>query len=589
MTPEFILVLVISILTLAVLIIGILFLSSGRMKSLFITIHVLLLAVNVSWLLGGEFHDNAFDAVTLSTTVMVYPMTTILILAFFHGRSFTSRIYLPLMVFLPSLGIIYLSRVEAWTSSDLYDHSLFVYYLISCLAISLAESATYWLRSSILQREGYMFVLSLAILLATGPVYYQELRILNATSFIGPNLGFPIFGSVILIALLGTDYSPVRLKSSKGFPQKTSRFNLGAGKIHFVNETRPKYARSVLADELSNGKPGLVLTSSSKGKFERKYRILNAAIIEVSFGSGKDHIKAPDLCRINFLIRDFAMTHGHSVVLVDAFPRLVCNNELSSMRELVFSVRRIAETTDCTIIVPLSMVTRLEFEQLVGPMDSVMEFPDVEKKILEILEAHIGNLSRHLLRTYCKSQGVSTKDLLLEDVPDLAVWITSTLDTLGAYAGDNAILRNWKNESYRISMDLMSYFNSDLEEAQRLSTDPPITTESLMSQVVFARRRVPDKAEAREKREHNLTQRLLYVFTKYFGEAGRFVLAREVKRLGKSLDELTKADLKALAERAQEAMTEFGEIVDIDHVRTDMRSKGYLMKDEIAGIVSEGV
>jgi hypothetical protein len=35
-------------------------------------------------------------------------------------------------------------------------------------------------------------------------------------------------------------------------------------------------------------------------------------------------------------------------------------------------------------------------------------------------------------------------------------------------------------------------------------------------------------------------------------------------------------------------MMEFGEIVDIDHIRTDMESKGYRMRDEIVGLVSEG-
>ncbi|MFQ6128089.1 MAG: DUF835 domain-containing protein [Thermoplasmata archaeon] len=590
MMLEIMLVTVISLLTLAVLIIGILSLGSRTIKTLFIALHILLLAANFSWLLGRELQEKAFDTLTLSSTIMVFPMTTILILAFFRGRSFIDKIYPPLIIFLPSLGIIYLSSVEVWTSLDLYDHSLFVFYLIFCLGISVAESATFWLRSSILHKEGYLFVLSLVILLATGPVYYQELKILNADNLIGPNLGFPLFGSVILLTLLRTNYSQTRLRSKRRLPREISRFVLETGKIHFVNETRPKYLRSVFADELNSGKLGLILTSSKKEELKQKYQ--NAAIIEISFTDGKNRIRACDLSRIYFSIRDFAMTHEHSVILVDAFPRLVCNNKIRSVRELISSMRDIAKRTDSTFLVPLFLITSEEFSELVGPRDNVMEFPDVEKKVLEILDAHIGNLSRHLLRTYCTSKRISTKDLLLEDIPDLAVWITSTLDTLGIYAGDNAILKNWKNESYSISLDLMSYYNSNLEEAQRLSTDPAVTTESLLAQVVFSRRKIPRgarKEKAHDKRDHDLRERLLSVFKKYFGEAGRFVLAREIKKMGKSLNELTKSDVRALAERAQDAMMEFGEIVDIDQVRTDMKSKGYMMKDEIVGIISEGV
>ncbi|MFQ6107602.1 MAG: DUF835 domain-containing protein [Thermoplasmata archaeon] len=592
MTPESLLVLVISVLTSVVFLAGIVSLNSRRMKTLFIALHVLLLTANVSWLISREFGIAALDKAVLASTILVFPMTTVLILAFFHGPLFTGRVYLPLAIFLPSLGIIHLSGVEGWTSSNLYDHSAFAYYLVLCLAISLAESIAHWLKSSILHKEGYLLMLSLAILLATGPVYYQELKILNAGGLIGPNLGFPLFSSTVLMALLRADFPLVRLESKERLSRGASRFELETGRVHFATETRPKYLRSIFAEKVGNGRPGLLLTSQPSGRFQRKYRVKDAAFIEVSFRNGKHQINASDMSKIYFLIRDFVLIHKHSVVLVDAFSRLVCNNDLQSTKELISHARRLASRTGCTFIVPLSLVTGTERSLLIGTIDSVMEFPDVEKKVLEILDAHIGNLSRHLLRTYCKSKGTVLKDLTLEDIPDLAVWITSTLDTLGVYAGDNAILKNWKNESYRISLDLMSYYNSDLEEAQRLSTDPPVTTESLISQVVFGREKIP-KTSVRElpheRTEREMREKLLYVFTKYFGEAGRFVLAREVKKLGKSLDKVSRADLTRLAERAQEAMMEFGEIVDIDSVRTDMRSRGCLMKDEIVGIAAEGV
>jgi len=591
MTPEFILVLVISVLTLAVLVTGILFLNRGRMKTLFIALHILFLVANTSWLVGRHFQQNGLDFLTLSSTVMVFPVIAILTLAFFHGRFFTRRIYLPIMIFLPSLGIVYVSIVEEWTSSDLYDHSVFMYYIVFCLAISLAESTAVWLRSSILRKEGYLLVLSLMILLATGPVYYQELRILNADDFIGPNLGFPLSGGVMLMALLRTDYSPVGLKTKRRTQRDISRFCPEPGRLHFVNEARPKYSRSIFADELDNGKPGLVLISSGRRQSAFKSRIGNAAIMKVSFTNGKDSIRAWDLGRVHYCIRDFAAAHRNSVVLVDAFPALVCNNDMSSARELVSSMRSLAKRTDCTFLVPLSLLTRTESSQLIRPGDSVMEFPDIEIKVLEILEAHIGKLSRHLLRKYCKSKGIMIKDLLLEDVPDLAVWITSALDTLGVYAGDSAMLRNWKNESYSTSLDLMRFYNSDIEEAQRLSTNPPVTTESLLSQVVYGRMAVPPstrKARASKRSEKAMREGLLRVFLKYFGEAGRFVLAKELGKLDKKLDNLTEADLIPLADKAQEAMMEFGEIVDIDHIRTDMESKGYRMRDEIVGLISEG-
>ena len=581
----------ISVLTLAVLVAGILFLNRGRMKTLFIALHILFLVVNTSWLVGRHFQQNGLDFLTLSSTVMVFPLIAILTLAFFHGRSFTRRIYLPIMIFLPSLGIVYVSIVEAWTSSDLYDRSVFIYYIVSCLAISIAESTAVWLRSSIFRKEGYLLILSLMTILATGPVYYQELRILSASDFIGPNLGFPLSGAVILMALLRTDYSPVSLKTGRRAQKNTMRFHPEPGKLHFVREARPKYSRSIFADELDTGKLGLVLTSSRRWRFAFKLSTKNVAIIEISFTNGKDSIRAWDLGRVYHCIQDFATAHRSSVVLVDAFPLLVCNNDMSSARELVSSMRSLAKRTDCTFLVPSSLLTRTEFSQLIGPGDSVMEFPDVEIKVLEILKAHVGNLSEHLLRKYCEGKGIMIKDLLLEDVPDLAVWTTSTLDTLGVYAGDSAMLRNWKNESYRISLDLMKFYNSDIEEAQRLSTDPPVTTESLLSQVVHAEMAVPPstrKARANKRSEKAMREGLLLVFLKYFGEAGRFVLARELGKLDKKLDNLTEADLIPLADKAQEAMMDFGEIVDIDHIRTDMKSKGYRMRDEIVGLVSEG-
>ncbi|MEE9341368.1 MAG: hypothetical protein V3V21_06885 [Thermoplasmata archaeon] len=591
MTPEFLLVLVISVFTLAVLVAGILFLNRGRMKTLFVALHILFLIVNISCLVGRQLHENGLDILTLSSTVMVFPVIAILVLAFFHGRSFTERIYLPIMIFLPSLGIVYVSVVEAWTSSDLYDHSVFIYYIVFCLAISFAESTAVWLRSSILRKEGYLLVLTLIILLATGPIYYQELRILSADDFIGPNLGFPLSGVAILIALLRTDCPPVNIKTKRRTRENALRFLPEPGRLHFVSEARPKYSRSIFADELDNGKAGLVLASSRMRQSAFKSRIGNAASIEISFTNGKDSIRAWDLGRVYYCIRDFAAAHSNGVVLVDAFPLLVCNNDTSSARELVSSMRRIARRTDCTFLVPLSLLTNTESSRLVVSGDSLMEFPDVETRVLEILEAHIGNLSRHLLRRYCRSKGIGIKDLLLEDVPDLAVWITSALDTLGVHAGDGAMLRNWKNESYATSQDLMRFHNSDIEEAQRLQADPPVTVESLIPQVVYAGMDVPPdtrKARATKMSEKAMREGLLLVFLKYFGEAGRFVLARELGELNKRLDNLTVADLIRLADRAQEAMMEFGEIVDIDNVRTDMKSKGYRMRDEIVGLVSEG-
>lgn len=591
MTLEFVLVLIASILTLVVLIVGIAALRSWMTKMPFVVLGLLLLTVNLSWLVGRALQSPGIDALSVSSTILVFPTTTILVMTFFHGRRFTRKVYLPLMVLAPSLGIILVSRTEGWASSDLYDHSLFTLYAIACLGISIGESSSHWLRSHILREEGYLFVLSLLVLLTTGLIY-RRMEILNANSFVGPSLGLLLFAAIALMALLRANYAPVRLPSRRSSPEGMSRFDLEAGRIHFISETRPKYSVTIFADIVRNGKPGLILTSSSRYTFEERHCVSKAAIVRISFHGEQGCIRPSDLSRLYFSVRDFALSQRQGVVLLDAFPRIVCNNEIQAVRELTIHMRHLARSTGCTFIVPKSLITDIEFSRIVGPKDMVMEFPDVEKRTLQILDAHIGKLCQYLLHAYCKRKDIAMKDFLLEDIPGLATWMTSTLDTLGVYAGDNAVLRNWGHESQRISADLLGYYNSDLGEAQQLSVNPPVISGSPFSQVVFNGKEglpVFGKGKVRPRKELDTRERLLRIFAKYLGKAGRYVLAKEIEKLGKSLNEVTLADVADIAERAQEVMIEFGEIVDVNEIKVDMKLRGYIMKEEIIGIMSEGV
>lgn len=588
MTPAMVLALTISIITLVVFLAGYLSLNPGGTRRLWMLLVALLLGSNLLWFLGAYGGWSAADLMSLWAAVLVFPVTTILALTFFHGREFTRRAYLSLLILLPSLGLVIVSVALGWEASLLYDYPPVAGYAAICLLVSLAVSAVHWLRFSILEREGGLLIVALSVLLATGPIQSHMLSAAGAYALLGPNVGAPIFGFILLITLQRMDYPSGLLSSEKRHLFGSVRYDLERGRVHFINEARPKYLRAIFSEEIGNGKPGLVLTSAGRWKLERSHRIRGAAHVDVTFTDGEGTAKASDLARVYILVRDFAMSHGQGVVLLDSFPRLVCNNGLGTAKEFVNSLRELAEQTGCTMLVPLSKLTRKEFATIVRGQDSIMEFPDVETKVREILEAHIGHVSGHLLRTYCKSKGIYLKDLLLEDIPDLAVWVTGTLDALGVHAGDSVLLKNWKTESYRISLDLMVYFNSDLEEAQRLSIDPPVTTESLLSQVILTRRppsprrrKPPAKEPGVERRE-----KLLLVFSKYFGEAGRFVLARELKEMGKSLEKLSLGDIRKLADRAQRTMRDFGEVVDMDHAGLSMESRGLLMREEITDLVS---
>lgn len=591
MTLEFALVLAVSILTLCIVLVGVAALRSWRTKMLFAIAGLLLLATNVFRLAGRELQSPDIDALSVSSAILIYPSATILILTFFHGHSFTRKIYYPLMILAPTFVVFPISRVEGWMSSDLYSHSPMALYAVACLGISIGESASHWVGSSLLREEGYLLVLSSVVLLATGPAHYLEMGILGENSFVGPSLGLPLFASLILIALLRANHIPPRRPSGSVRVERKPRFDLEPSRIHFMTEKRPKLAGSIFADLVRNGRPGLALTSSSRERFKERHRLSNATVIRVSFEDGREGVKPSDLSKMYFTMRDFVASQKGGVALLDAFPRIVCNNEMAEIRELVNRLRHLARSTGCIFILPRALISEHEFSRIASRRDIVLKLPNVEEEVLEILRTHVGDLSLFLMSAYCKRKNIAIKDLLLEDIPDLAAWITGSLDTLGMYIADTTVLRNWVGESRRVAECLLAYSHSNLEEIQRVSSDSPADSELTFSPLVYdGREESPTLDEDKDwpGKKQDVRDVLLQIFTKHLGEAGRFILMKEVGKLGKSLNEITLEDIADIAERAQDVMTEFGGLVDVGEVRIDMELKGQAMKEEIAGMLSEG-
>lgn len=565
------------------LLLGVLRISKGHLKLFFILSLLSFSGVNIGWLLKNYLGAQDWSSVTLLSVIWMYPLSTVYALSFFHGHGFTrSPVFLALL--LPAVAFSIAVPFLDPQNSIAYNVPFFGYYMVSCLGIAIAESLFFWLKSSIFKKESYLLMLGYAVLLCTGPIYFQELQILNLRELIGSDLGVPFMALAIYYVSSRNSYPTLRALGRISRTKKRSRYAVGHNPLLAIDETRPKFSRTIFADLSQLGRPSLILTEEEPGKIMSEYEAHQALGVRLYSKAGRQTIQPTRLGATWHLAKSFLGGYENGVLLLDGFHYILSNNSLKAVKELLANLVKVAKTKKATIILPLCLLTPNEKALLLPKGFPPHRLPDVERIVEDILENHVGSFSHTLLSLYCRRRGKRVVDLRLEDIPDFSLWASEIVHSLGLALQEKGARKGLAEQARELANDLIDFYRLDVLSEEKILISPERNTSLFPLVVSTESKRVVESSNSSVSPEKRLEEFLLWAF----GEVGRYVLERQKRRLGKTAGELSVQDVEMLAENAGAELLELAEVIDIDGAKTDMKSRVLWAREALKGVIEKG-
>ena len=515
----------------------------------------LTLIVNGAAFIGTSegFLDPAWESVVLWTLVLANPLTAILVLSLIHGETVPRR--RPVVFVLLALApvVVLLTPSADWAVQHAYDINLLGAFLTVCLGIPLAEAAYQRMTSSLFAVDAFWLAFGVVALIIGGPIYSLEFQDLGILQSAGSNVAAPIALALFAVVLFHDDPFPGgrSARTSKG----AAPHGLEAGRTVVFDELRPKYALHAAALAIRDG--ASVVVVSRAGSVPDP-----AAVALTPTRHGAPRV-------LGTVGEFFARAPGGLAVLPD-LDDVALMSGWPATEEAVLRLRGVCRDTGGRLIVSSSCLTASEKESLRSHRLEWWTLPDPADEMEAVLAQSFGPGARGLLAAFARASGLRREDLTPDHAEPFLQFLERALSELGQTAADASARQGLRTQASAAADALRAFTartpqdlaQGDWPSRRASAADRGILVTAAeywkgkeMQELFSAASDLGDRESVFEQARH--------VFVEQLGDAGEGVLRSELSKLGKRPEELRRADVAHLADRAAVDLTAMADVVDV--------------------------
>ncbi len=544
----------------------------------------LTLIVNGAAFIGTSegFLGPAWEPVVLWTLILADPLTAILVLSLIHGETLLRR--RPAVFVLLALApvVVLLTPSADWAVQHAYDLNLLGAYLSVCLGIPLAEAAYQRLTSSLFAVDGFWLAFAVVTLIIGGPIYSLEFGDLGILQSSGSNAAAPIALALFALVLFHTEPFPGARPSPRGTGNPGN--TMEPGRTVVFDELRPKYALHVAGRSAAAGQAVLVLGRGRSGD-----RMMAATVCLVSPTPSRRGAART----LGTVAEFFARAPGGLAVVPD-LDAIVLMSGWPATEEAVLRLRGVARDTRGVLVVSASGLTPREREALRDRRIESWSLPDPTEEMEAVLTESFGPGARELLASYARSRGVRREDLTPDDAEPFLDFLERALGELGASAADDAARQGLHAQAAAAATALRAF---TVRTPQNLAQGdwPSLHAASVDRGILIT---AADYWKGKEMQElfsaasdlgerESVFEETRHVFVEQLGDAGEGVLRSELSKLGKRPEDLRRADVAHLADRAAVDLSAMADVVDVPQEKVRIRKQIESIRQRLEAIAGD--
>lgn len=535
------------------------------------------LVTGVSFVVTQEgFIPAIRQDVVVGLMLLSHALTAILVLSLIHGETLPRKRGAAFLLLAPVPALAYLAPGEGWTAATAYDGNLLGGFLVLCLGVALAESTYARLTSRLLAAHSFWLGLGVISLIVAGPMYVYELQLLGQRPLDGANPAAPIALACFALVALQADPFPLSRPLKRGpAPPR----GLRAGDLVVFDEVRAKYAMRAAHEEAALDRPTLIVS--------RNPPPMTASGATLAAVMPSRHASLRTLTTAS----EFLSATPGGLVVVDALADLSAMSGWRTSLEAVVRMRHASRDTRSTVILGSMHLTESERTALKQVGATWWNLPDPATEIQAILTNSFGSGGSRLLDSFCRGSGLRRDEVTTAHVPALLTFLDRALSELSTVVGGTA------SHGLRVQFEaggslLRSFAAQGPEELARGKWPSSKTSESGTELLVTAAEYWKGKdmdefvavADAFVEREP-LFEKARSVFVELLGDAGEGVLRTQVARLGKKPEDLDKADLARIADRAAVDLGNLAAVVDLPKERNRIEGQIQSIRHRLEQIV----
>src|SRR6266571_2327930 len=493
-------------------------------------------------------------------------LTAILVLSLIHGETLPRRRAASFLVLAPVPVLAFLAPLQGWTASTAYEGSVLGGFMVVCLGIALAETLYVRFTSRLFAAPSFWLALGIIALIVAGPVYTYELEALGTPIVAGANLATPVALAGFAVVALQADPFAASPRPRGG---RSEAGSFQDGEEIVFDEDRPKYTIRSALDESGRGRSTLVLGRTAPPLTG------GAALAALTTAS-------------EFL----AASPGGVVVLEDVAGLSVLSGWDATL-ETIIRLRHVARETRSTVVLATSRLTRAERTSLQDRHLPWWTLPDPATELDAILSQSFGSGASRLLDSFGRAHGLRRGELTADHVPALVAFLQRALSELsGAVEGTAA---HGLRVQFEAAASVLRSFAAQRPEELARGKWPSRTAggpgaDLLVTAADYWRGKEMEElfaaADAVVEREP-LFEKARAVYVEQLGDAGESVLRSQLDRLGRRPEDLRKADLVRIADRASVDLGALADIVDVPQERARIQKQIDSIRQRLELIVEE--
>ena len=519
----------------------------------------------------------AWDQAVLGTMLLSNALTAILVLSLIHGETLPRRRAASFLLLVPVPVLAFLAPLQGWTASTAYEGSVLGGFMVLCLGIALAETLYVRFTSRLFGAPSFWLALGVIALIIAGPVYTYELEALGTPIVAGANLATPVaLAGFALVALQADPFAA----SPRPRGGRSEAGSLPEGEEIVFDEDRPKYAIRSALDESGRGRSTLVLGRTAPP--------LTGGAAFASIVPGR-HAALRALTTAS----EFLAASPGGLVLLEDVAGVSALSGWDATLETIIRLRHVASETRSTVVLATSRLTQAERTSLQDRQLPWWTLPDPATELDAILSQSFGSGASRLLDSFGRAHGLRRGELTADHVPALVAFLQRALSELsGAVEGTAA---HGLRVQFEAAASVLRSFAAQRPEELARGKWPSRTAggpgaDLLVTAADYWRGKEMEElfaaADAVVEREP-LFEKARAVYVEQLGDAGESVLRSQLDRLGKRPEDLRKADLVRIADRASVDLGALADVVDVPQERDRIQKQIESIRQRLELIVEE--
>jgi hypothetical protein len=262
--------------------------------------------------------------------------------------------------------------------------------------------------------------------------------------------------------------------------------------------------------------------------------------------------------------------------------------------EAVLRLRGVCRDTRSGLIVSTSRLTSHEKESLRTHRLEWWSLPDPAEEVEAVLAQSFGPGARTLLEAFGRSRGLRREDLGVGHVEPFLQFLDRALSELGQSATDATAREGIQSQASAAVSALRAFAartpqdlaGGDWPSRRASATDRGILVTAAdywkgkeMDELFTAASDLGERESVFEQARH--------VFVEQLGEAGEGVLRSELSKLGKRPEDLQRADVAHLADRAAVDLGAMAEVVDVPQEKLRIQKQIESIRRRLDAIAGE--